>query len=41
MKQKITPAEAKKIFLHLLSEKKRRAEYFQENGTMKGFVPSK
>ncbi len=41
LKIKITPDEAKKIFSHLLTEKKRKAEYFQEHGTLKGFVPSK
>lgn len=38
MKQ-FTPLEAKKLIKDILAEKK--AEYFQANGTLKGFVSAK
>jgi hypothetical protein len=40
MKQ-FTPSEAKKLVKDLLAEKKKKAEYFQENGTLKGFASAK
>ena len=40
MKQ-FTPSEAKKLVRNLVAEKKKKAEYFQENGSLKGFASAK
>lgn len=40
MKQ-FTPTEAKKLVKNILAEKKKKAEYFQANGTLKGFASAK
>ena len=40
MKQ-FTPSEAKKLVKNILAEKKKKAEYFQANGTLKGFASAK
>ncbi len=40
MKQ-FTPAEAKKLVKDILAEKKKKEEYFQKHGTLKGFAPAK
>ena len=40
MKQ-FTPTEAKKLVKDILAEKKKKAEYFQANGTLKGFASAK
>ena len=40
MKQ-FTPTEAKKLVKDILAEKKKKAEYFQVNGTLKGFASAK
>ena len=40
MKQ-FTPSEAKKLIKDILAEKKKKAEYFRANGTLKGFVSTK
>ncbi|SHH50184.1 hypothetical protein SAMN05720761_11664 [Fibrobacter sp. UWCM] len=41
MMKQFTPSEAKKLVKDLLAEKKKKAEYFQENGTLKGFASAK
>ena len=33
----LTPPEAKKIVKGILAEQKKKAEYFQANGTLKGY----
>lgn len=37
----MTSTEAKKIFQQMIAEKRRKAEYFQAHGTLKGFVTVK
>ena len=41
MMKQFTQSDAKKLVKDLLAEKKKKAEYFQENGTLKGFASAK
>ena len=36
--KQLTPSDAKKIVKKILAERNKKAEYFQANGTLKGFT---